>query len=101
MITALHSSATYIYPVFHFLIIMVLEGKMLIRSINGYDNPVHDSMNHADEKELTWLEFKSPGQYSMHTGLRYTVEVDESIFEHVPMPNTTNKGFDLFARVWL
>jgi hypothetical protein len=55
--------------------------------------PVHDSMNHADEKELTWLEFKSLGQYSMHTGFEiHSLEVDESIFEHVPMPNTTNKG---------
>lgn len=55
--------------------------------------PDHDTLNNADEKELPWLEFKTLGQYGMRTGFEtHSLELDESIFEHVTLPNVSNKG---------
>ena len=55
--------------------------------------PQHDSLNHADDKELVILEFKTFADFKKATGFEtHGVELDFDIFENVAIPNTKNKG---------
>ena len=56
-------------------------------------HPSHDSLNQADEKELTVVEATSLKEFSRTTGLEsHGVELDESIFENVPLPDPQKRG---------
>jgi hypothetical protein len=55
--------------------------------------PPVDSLNHADEKQLSTLEFKTLKEFSKKTGYEnHGVELDDDIFVHVPLPDPINKG---------
>lgn len=55
--------------------------------------PAHDSLNHADEKELTFFEFKTLNEFRKKTGYElHGVELDDDIFENVPMPDPEKRG---------
>lgn len=50
--------------------------------------PAHDSLNHADERELEWREFNSLGDLSAATGFEgHGTELDYDVFENVPAPD--------------
>jgi hypothetical protein len=56
-------------------------------------HPSHDSLNQADEKELTVVEATNLKDFSRKTGLEsHGVELDESIFENVPLPDPQKRG---------
>lgn len=55
--------------------------------------PMHDSLNNCDESELKWNEFKSLTEYAASTGQEsHGKELDETIFNHVTLPDAKNKG---------
>ncbi len=55
--------------------------------------PMADSLNNRDESELKWMEYKSIEELSKATGLEsHGVELDESIFNQVSLPDSKNKG---------
>lgn len=50
--------------------------------------PAHDSLNHADERELEWREFNSLSDLGAATGFEvHGTELDYDVFENVPVPN--------------
>lgn len=55
--------------------------------------PLNDSLNHADEKELGWVEFKTLREFTKKTGYEvHGVELEKTIFENVPLPDPRRKG---------
>jgi hypothetical protein len=55
--------------------------------------PAHDSLNHVDEKQLKFSEFITLKEFRKSTGFeRHGIEVDNSVFMNVPMPDATTKG---------
>jgi hypothetical protein len=55
--------------------------------------PTVDSLNHADERELSFREFKSLKTFSKNTGYEvHGMEVDEDIFENVGLPDPAKRG---------
>lgn len=55
--------------------------------------PVHDSLNHADDRELPFLEFSTLKDFSRKTGYeKKGIELTGNIFEKVPLPDTQNRG---------
>lgn len=55
--------------------------------------PLSDSLNQADEKELTWSNYKTLEEFSAGTGYEKNgIEVDVNIFEKVSLPDAKNKG---------
>jgi len=55
--------------------------------------PHADSLNHADDRELSFLEFPSLIELSKKTGYElHGIELGENIFEKVPMPDPARRG---------
>lgn len=56
--------------------------------------PVADSLNNADEKELTFVEAMTLNDFRKKTGFElHGIELDEeAIFENVPLPDPQRKG---------
>jgi hypothetical protein len=55
--------------------------------------PAHDSLNHVDEKQLKFSEFNTLKEFRKSTGFeRHGIEVDNSVFMNVSMPDATTKG---------
>ncbi|MEX2232045.1 MAG: hypothetical protein WD824_07795 [Cyclobacteriaceae bacterium] len=55
--------------------------------------PVYDSLNHADDRELSFLEFPSLKEFAQKTGYEiHGVELDDNIFENVLMPDPATRG---------
>ena len=55
--------------------------------------PPHDSLNHADDRELPFREFTSLAEFTRATGHEaHGLVFTENIFENVPLPDPTNKG---------
>lgn len=55
--------------------------------------PLHDSLNQADDKELTLSNFNTLEEFRMKTGFeQHGVELDVNIFEQVKLPDAKNKG---------
>jgi hypothetical protein len=55
--------------------------------------PMADSLNNRDESELKWMEYKSIQELTSATGLEsHGLELDESIFNRVSLPDSKNKG---------
>lgn len=55
--------------------------------------PSHDSLNHADRKELMQVEAKDIDEFRKKTGYEmHGIELDADIFENVPLPDPGQKG---------
>ena len=55
--------------------------------------PKNDSLNNADDKELSFYDFKTLDEFRKGTGYEmHGVELDNNIFENVPMPDPKKKG---------
>ena len=55
--------------------------------------PQSDSINHADDRELTFVEFKTLKEFSKRTGFEsHGIELQADIFVNVPLPDTSNPG---------
>jgi hypothetical protein len=55
--------------------------------------PVSDALNHADDAELSFLEFQSLNEFSKRTGYEiHGIELSGDIFENVPMPDPSRPG---------
>ncbi|MEO5600473.1 MAG: hypothetical protein ABIR06_06065 [Cyclobacteriaceae bacterium] len=55
--------------------------------------PPHDSLNHADDNELTFAECETLKDFRKQTGFEmHGVELDGEIFENVPMPDPAKPG---------
>jgi hypothetical protein len=55
--------------------------------------PTVDSLNHADERELSFREFKSLKTFSKNTGYElHGMELGEDIFENVRLPDPAKRG---------
>lgn len=55
--------------------------------------PQNDSLNHADDREMAFLDFKTLRDFSKRTGFEsHGVELHEDIFVNVPLPDTHNPG---------
>ncbi len=55
--------------------------------------PTHDSINHADEKEIFWSESRSLKEFSLKTGFEsHGIELSELPFEQLILPNPNRKG---------
>jgi hypothetical protein len=55
--------------------------------------PTNDSLNNSDEKSLKFYEYKTLKEFRKETGFEaHGVEVDNTIFQNVPMPNAKSKG---------
>lgn len=55
--------------------------------------PAHDSLNHADRKELGFVEASSLKEFGKKTGHElHGVELDMAIFENLDMPDTEKRG---------
>jgi hypothetical protein len=56
--------------------------------------PTNDSLNNSDEKNLKFNEYKTLKEFRKGTGLEaHGIEVDNTIFQNVPMPNAKSKGY--------
>ena len=68
------------------------------RSKNGRNSfrlryPLHDSLNHADDKDLRFSEFSSLKEFRTKTGFElHGIMLEENVFENVPMPDPGMKG---------
>lgn len=55
--------------------------------------PAHDSLNHADDREMKFVEFMSLGDLSRKTGFEsHGVELQDEIFENVALPDPGLRG---------
>lgn len=55
--------------------------------------PPHDSLNHADDRELSFLEFPSLKEFRKKTGFEHHgVELKDELFENVPLPEIARRG---------
>jgi hypothetical protein len=55
--------------------------------------PAHDSLNHADDRELRFSEFNSLREFSAKTGFEvHGLELGDEIFENAPLPDTRSRG---------
>jgi hypothetical protein len=55
--------------------------------------PPHDSLNHADDRELTFMEFSSLKELSGKTGFElHGVELSDQVFENVTLPDPARRG---------
>ena len=55
--------------------------------------PAHDSLNHADDRELKFAEFSSLKELSGKTGIEsHGVELSDQIFENVTLPDLARRG---------
>lgn len=55
--------------------------------------PMHDSLNHCDDSELKWNEYKSLHEFKTATGFEsHGIELDEGVFNQVSLPDSGNKG---------
>jgi len=55
--------------------------------------PAQDSLNHADDRELNFVEFSSLKELSAKTGFEsHGVELSEGIFESVTLPDPARRG---------
>lgn len=55
--------------------------------------PVTKDLNHADKSELPFFEYNDLKEFSTKTGHEvHGMETDYMIFEHVPVPDSRNKG---------
>jgi len=55
--------------------------------------PHRDSLNHADERELSFQEFPSLKEFSKKTGYEsHGVELKDDVFVNVPLPDPAKRG---------
>lgn len=55
--------------------------------------PQHDSLNHADDRELSFVEFRSLKEFAENTGHEsHGVELSDEIFEKVMLPDPDRRG---------
>lgn len=55
--------------------------------------PAHDSLNHADDREIKFEEFRSLGDLARKTGFEaHGVELQDEIFENVALPDPARRG---------
>lgn len=55
--------------------------------------PTHDSLNHADDRELAFQEFPSLKEFSKKTGYEiHGIEVGDDLFVNVPLPDPARRG---------
>jgi hypothetical protein len=55
--------------------------------------PAHDSLNHVDDKELSFLDLPSLKEFARKTGYEiHGVELDDNIFENVAIPDPARRG---------
>ncbi|MGB3527724.1 MAG: hypothetical protein WBB35_00135, partial [Saprospiraceae bacterium] len=56
--------------------------------------PSHDSLNQADDRELTWQDAKTLTEFSSKTGYEtHGIELNaDELFIHVPLPDPALKG---------
>jgi hypothetical protein len=55
--------------------------------------PLHDSLDHADDRELSFQEFRSLKDFSKKSGYElHGLELRGDIFENVPLPDPQNRG---------
>lgn len=53
----------------------------------------NDSLNHADDRELSFRQFPSLRAFTKMTGFEvHGVELDDDIFENVPLPDPARRG---------
>ncbi len=56
-------------------------------------SPMHDSLNQADEKDLSMRTFNTLEEFRNQTGMeRHGMETDPDIFVHVPLPDPKQRG---------
>ncbi len=56
-------------------------------------SPLHDSLNQADEKDLSMQIFNTLAEFREQTGMeRHGMETADDIFVHVPLPDPKQKG---------
>jgi hypothetical protein len=84
------SATTYTtYSSFDYNGYRIKQGKNLFR----LRYPLHDSLNHADDRELSFLEFPHLRAFSQQTGHeRHGIELKGEIFENVPLPENAKTG---------
>jgi hypothetical protein len=55
--------------------------------------PASDSLNNADDKDMTTVEANTLREFSKITGYeQHGVQLNEDVFVHVPLPDPTRKG---------
>lgn len=55
--------------------------------------PQHDSLNHADDRELRFQQINSLKDFSRRTGYEtHGVEIGDDVFERVSLPDTGSRG---------
>ena len=55
--------------------------------------PIHDSLNHADDRELRFFEFASLKEFSRKTGFElHGLELTNDIFQNSPLPDPRLRG---------
>ncbi|HEU5148290.1 MAG TPA: hypothetical protein VFT90_16305 [Chryseosolibacter sp.] len=56
--------------------------------------PVNDSLNHSDDKELSFRESPSLSEFTRITGFEsHGIELDGDIFENVSLPDPARRGY--------
>lgn len=56
-------------------------------------SPLHDSLNQADEKDLSMRTFNTLEEFRNQTGMeRHGMETNPDIFVHVPLPDPKQRG---------